>query len=76
MSFCIDPNSGNLLYIGRKLEEEGDGGASKVFSVEREARKRKAELMKGLVPAELLISQSGQFIENLKISSGMLFNEE
>jgi len=77
MSFCIDPNSGNLLYIGWKLEEEGDGGASKVFEALNERlEKERAELMKGLSLAELLISQSGQFIENLKISSGMLFNEE
>lgn len=77
MSFCIDPNSGNLLYIGRKLEEEGDGGAPKVFEALNERlEKERAELMKGLSLAELLISQSGQFIENLKISSRMLFNEE
>lgn len=77
LSFCIDPNSGNLLYFGRKLEEEGDGGTSKVFEVLNEKlEKERAELLKGLNLAELLISQSEQLIENLKISSVTFFNEE
>jgi hypothetical protein len=77
MSFCIDPNSGNLLCIGRKLEEKGDGGTSKVFeALNEKLEKERAELMKTLNLAELLISQSRQFIENLKFSSGMLINEE
>lgn len=76
MSFCIDPNTGNLLYIGRKLEEEGDGTLKVFEALNEELEKERAELMKGLSLAELLISQSGHFIENLKISSGLLFNEE
>ena len=59
------------------MEEEGDGGTSKVFEVLNEKlEKERAELLKGLNLAELLISQSEQLIENLKISSVTFFNEE
>lgn len=70
MPFCIDPNTGNLRYIRKKLKEDGDDSTSRVSGALSERLEReKIELMKKLNITELLISRSSQFIENLEISS-------
>jgi hypothetical protein len=69
LPLCIDPNSGSLIYTGRKLED-GDNRASKaIAAIDEELEKERTELVNKLDMAELLISHSAQFIANLKFSS-------
>jgi len=69
LPLCIDPNSGSLIYTGRKLED-GDSRASKaIAALNEELEKERTELVNKLNTAELLISHSTQFIANLKFSS-------
>ena len=70
MPLCIDPNSGNLVNVRRKLEEN-DGNHSKVTAALNERlEKERCELVEKLRITELLIAQSNQFIDNLKLSAG------
>jgi len=69
MPSFIDPNTCNFLYIGRKLKEEGDDNTSRVSeTLSERLEKERIELVKKLNITESLISRSGQFIENFKIS--------
>jgi hypothetical protein len=71
LPLCIDPNSGSLIYTGRKLED-GDNRASKtIASLDEELEKERTELVNKLDMAESLISHSTQFIDSLKFSFEM-----
>lgn len=70
MPLCIDPNSGNLVNVRRKLEEN-DGNHSEVTAALTERlEKERCELMEKLRITELLIAHSNQFLDNLKLSAG------
>ena len=77
LPLCIDPNSGALVYTGKRLEDSGDDKASKVLTAMGEdLEKERTELEKRLVLAEQLISHSHRFIERLMLSSEALYGEE
>jgi hypothetical protein len=77
LPLCIDPNSGALVYTGKRLEDSGDDKASKVLAeMNEELEKERSELEKRLSTAELLISYSNRLIDDLKPSSEALYGEE
>jgi hypothetical protein len=77
LPLCIDPNSGALIYTGKRLEDSGNDKASKVLEVMSEdLEKERAELEKRLSITELLISHSNQLIDDLKPLSEALYGEE
>ena len=77
LPLCIDPNSGALVYTGKRLEDSGDDKASKVLAaMSEDLEKERAELEKRLSVAELLISHSNQLIDDLKPSPEALYGEE
>jgi len=69
LPLCIDPNSGSLIYTGRKLEDGDDRTSKAIAAFDEELEKERTELVNKLDMAELLISHSAQFIANLKFSS-------
>lgn len=76
LPLCIDPNSGALLYTGKRLEDRGDDKASKVLAAMREdLEKERAEIEKRLNIAELLISYSNSLIDDLMPSSEALYGD-
>jgi hypothetical protein len=76
LPLCVDPNSGALVYTGKRLEGDGDDKASEVLAtVDEELEKEKVELDKRLSVAESLISYSSKLIEDLKPLSEVLFSE-
>jgi flagellar capping protein FliD len=76
LHLCVDPNSGNLIYTGRKLEDGDDRTSKAIAALNEELEKERTELVNKLDMAELLISHSTQFIANLKFSSEMVPSEE
>ena len=77
LPLCIDPNSGALVYKGKRLEDSGDDKASKVLAAMGEdLEKERTELGKRLGVAEQLISHSHRFIDSLTLSSEALYGEE
>jgi hypothetical protein len=77
LPLCIDPNSGALVYTGKRLEDSGDDKASKVLAkMSEDLEKERTELEKRLGVAELLISHSHRFIDSLTPSSEALYGEE
>jgi SHS2 domain-containing protein len=76
LPLCVDPNSGNLIYTGRKLEDGDDRASKAIAALNEELEKERTELVNKLDMAELLISHSTQFIANLKFSSEMAPSEE
>jgi hypothetical protein len=77
LPLCIDPNSGALVYTGKRLEDSGDDKASKVLTaMSEDLEKERTELEKRLGVAEQLISHSHRFIESLMLSSEALYGEE
>jgi hypothetical protein len=77
LPLCIDPNSGALVYTGKRLEDSGDDKASKVLAATSEdLEKERTELEKRLGVAELLIAHSNRFIDSLMLSSEALYGEE
>jgi hypothetical protein len=77
LPLCIDPNSGALVYTGKRLDESGDDKASKVLAaMSEDLEKERIELEKRLCVAEQLISHSHRFIDSLTLSSVALYGEE
>ena len=77
LPLCIDPNSGALVYTGKRLEDSGDDKASKVLTaMSEDLEKERTELEKRLGVAEQLISHSHRFIDSLTLSSEALYGEE
>jgi hypothetical protein len=77
LPLCIDPNSGALVYTGKRLEDSGDDKASKVLTAMGEdLEKERTELEKRLGVAEQLISHSHRFIDSFMLSSEALNGEE
>ena len=77
LPLCIDPNSGALVYTGKRLENSGEDKASKVLAaMSEDLEKERTELEKRLGVAEQLISHSHRFIESLMLSSEALYGEE
>jgi molybdopterin converting factor small subunit len=67
LPLCIDPNSGALVYTGRRLEDSGDDTTAKVLAtLSEELEKERTELEKRLSIADLLISHSNNLIDGLK----------
>ncbi len=70
LPLCINPNSGALVYTGKRLEDDNHDKASKVSSaVNEELEKERIELDKKLGVADLLISYSEKHIVGLKPQS-------
>jgi hypothetical protein len=77
LPLCIDPNSGALVYTGKRLEDEGEGKASKILAaVDEELEKERTELDKRLNVVESLMSYSNKLITDLKIQPEALITEE
>jgi len=77
LPLCINPDSGSLIYTGRKLEDGDDNKASKaIAALNEELEEERTKLVNKLDIAELLISHSTQFIVNMKFSSEVSPSEE
>ena len=73
MPLYIDPNSGNLINIRRKIDKESDNNTSKITAALKEKlEKERTELIKKLNLTDLLMVHSGNFIESLKLSAEIL----
>lgn len=77
LPLCIDPNSGALIYAGKRLEDSCDDKASKVLAaMSEDLEEERTELEKRLGVAEQLISHSHRFIDSLTLSSEAMYGEE
>jgi len=77
LPLCIDPNSGNMLYVPREAERSGDDEASRALaSLRDELDKERTVLEKQLNTANLLIAHCNEFVDALKLKVGSLDEDE
>jgi len=77
LPLCIDPNSGNMLYVPREAERRDDDEASKALaSLRDELDKERTVLEKQLNTANLLIAHCNGFVHVLKLKVGSLDEDE
>ena len=77
LPLCIDPNSGALIYTGKRLEDSGDDKAARVLAaMSEDLEKYRTELEKRLGVAEALIAHSNRLIDSLTVPSEVFHGEE
>lgn len=73
LPLCIDPNSGTLIYTGKRVVDDGDSKTSKALNaIDEELEKEKVELDTRLKVVDELISYSNKLIDDLMYQSAMI----